>query len=68
MWIWILAIVLVIGLWALGFVTARAMRKPGPPDRRSGDRRVGPGGLDAAAAAASSVTVAEGGKASDDKG
>ena len=42
MWIWILAIVLVIGLWALGFVTARAMRKPGPPDRRSGDRRVGP--------------------------
>ena len=42
MWIWILAIVLVIGLWVLGFVSARALRRPGPPDRRVGDRRVGP--------------------------
>ena len=42
MWIWILAIVLVLGLWILGFFSARALRKPGPPDRRIGDRREGP--------------------------
>ena len=40
--IWIWAVLLVIGLWVLGFFAARALRKPGPPDRRIGDRRIGP--------------------------
>lgn len=40
--LWVLAIILVIGMWVLGFFSARALRRPGPPDRRVGDRRVGP--------------------------
>ena len=36
--IWIWAVLLVIGLWVLGFFAARALRKPGPPDRRIGPR------------------------------